>query len=126
MVKNRLVISILICVFAVGLIGAGSAFGIWPFSNEEENALININTADQATLAALPDVGEAKAKAIIEYRQKNGSFKTVEAVKNVPGIGEQVFASIKAKITVGEGEKSSLQGSSAQSRTKMTMGKDDE
>jgi len=122
MVKNRLVVRILVFVLAAGLMRAELAFGIWPFSSEEESTRINVNTADQATLDALPGVEEAEAKAIIEYRQKNGPFKTVEEVKNVPGIGEQVFANIKAKITVGEGESSSLKGSSAQGQAKMTEG----
>ncbi len=125
MIKNRLVIRILVFVLAVGLMGAGSAFGLWPFSSEEESTRININTADQATLLALPGVEEAEARAIIEYRQKNGPFKTVEEVKNVPGIEEQVFANIKAKITVGEGEPSSLKEPPAQSQVKMTEGKEE-
>jgi len=104
--------------------GAAPAFGIWPWSNKEESALIDINTADQAALAALPDVGEAKAKAIIEYRQKHGPFKTVEEVKNVPGVGEQVFANIKEKITVGEGVQAPAKGSSAHSQSTLRGGEE--
>src|SRR5437870_11621363 len=96
MVKNRLVIRTLVFGLAVGLLGAWPAFGIWPFSSEEKSTRIDINTAEQATLAALLGVEEAEAKAIIEYRQKNGPFQTIKDVKNVPGIGEQGFANIKA------------------------------
>jgi len=105
--------------------GAAPAFGIWPFSSEEESALIDINTADQDTLAALPDVGEARARAIVDYRQQHGSFKTVEEMKQVPSIGEQVFANIKEKITVGEGAQAPSKESSAQSQTTATMGEEE-
>ena len=46
-------------------------------------------------------IGEAKAKKIIEYRDQNGLFKTIEDIKNVPGIGENIFAQIKDYITTG-------------------------
>ena len=41
-------------------------------------AAVNINTASSAELEALPGIGPAKAKSIVEYRQKNGAFKSVE------------------------------------------------
>jgi comEA protein len=105
MLRKQMTIRTLIFVIAAGLVGAGLAFGIWPFSGE--GVRVNLNTADQATLAALPGVGEAKAEAIIEYRDRNGPFETVEDVKKVFGIGEQVFAEIKTKITVKEEEQAS-------------------
>jgi comEA protein len=116
---------IAVFVLAFVLIKAGPAFGIWPFSGgeestREENAILNINTASQEAIAALPNVGEARAKAIIDYRQQNGPFKTVEGVKQVPGIEEQVFASIKDRITVGEEEEqSSLDESSTQNQARV-------
>ena len=61
---------------------------------------ININTADETTLQTLDGIGETKAKAIIEYRNKNGNFKTIEDIKNVSGIGDSVYEKIKDKITV--------------------------
>lgn len=61
---------------------------------------ININTADETTLQTLDGIGEAKAKAIIEYRNKNGDFKTIEDIKNVSGIGDSVYEKIKDNITV--------------------------
>ncbi len=62
--------------------------------------LININTAGINELMTLSGVGEAKAKAIIEYREKNGSFKSIEDIKNVSGIGEAAYQKIKDYITV--------------------------
>lgn len=61
---------------------------------------ININTADETTLQTLDGIGETKAKAIIEYRNKNGNFKTTEDIKNVSGIGDSVYEKIKDNITV--------------------------
>ena len=61
---------------------------------------VNINRADETTLQTLDGIGEAKAKAIIEYRNKNGNFKTIEDIKNVSGIGDSVYEKIKDNITV--------------------------
>ena len=61
---------------------------------------ININTASQAELMELDGIGETKAKAIIEYREKNGSFKQLEDLMNVTGIGEKTFEKLKEKISL--------------------------
>lgn len=71
-------------------------------SNEQtnvDNNLININTATQEELMTLPGIGESKAKDIITYRSEN-TFTSIEDIKNVPGIGESLFAKIKENITV--------------------------
>ncbi|NLM09418.1 MAG: ComEA family DNA-binding protein [Clostridiaceae bacterium] len=77
------------------------------FTEESKEPLfININTADANTLVRLHGIGEVKAKAIIEYREQNGPFKTIEEIKNVKGIGEATFLKIKDRIRVGtEGRK---------------------
>lgn len=74
-------------------------------SNTSENIdiaseKININTASKEILMTLSKIGESKAKAIIEYREKNGGFKTIEEIKNVNGIGDSLFETIKEYITV--------------------------
>jgi competence protein ComEA len=61
---------------------------------------ININTADEASLEDLKGIGEAKAKAIIEYRQKNGPFKSVDDLKNVKGIGEKTLDDLREQVSV--------------------------
>ena len=48
---------------------------------------------------SLSGVGESKAKAIIEYRNKNGNFKSIEELLNVSGIGEKLYEEIKVFIT---------------------------
>jgi len=67
----------------------------------EEPLFININTADIDTLVKLPGIGEVKAKAVIQYREQNGPFKSIEEIKNVKGIGEATFLKIKDRIRVG-------------------------
>ena len=62
--------------------------------------LININVATATELTSLPGIGISKANNIIEYRNKNGVFRQIEDIKNVSGIGEDVFNKIKAYITV--------------------------
>ena len=62
--------------------------------------LVDINTADLAELMTLPGIGEAKAKAILSYRENGGVFSAVEDIMQVSGIKEAAFEKIKAYITV--------------------------
>ena len=59
---------------------------------------VNINTATVEELKTLKGVGEKKAEAIIEYRKKNGSFKTKEDLMKVRGIGKKLFESFEERI----------------------------
>lgn len=61
---------------------------------------ININTANLEELKTINGVGDAKAKSIIEYREKNGNFQSIEDIKNVTGITEKMFEKIKEQIEV--------------------------
>lgn len=61
---------------------------------------ININTADVETLQALDGIGEAKAKAIVEYRKKHGNFKKAADLTKVSGIGEATLNNIKSSISI--------------------------
>lgn len=64
------------------------------------NLKINLNTASKEELTKLRGIGEAKAQDIIDYRNTNGSFKTIEEIKNISGIGDALFAKIKDNISV--------------------------
>ena len=59
---------------------------------------VDINTADAATLESLSGIGEAKAKAIIEYREKNGKFKNLDDLSKVPGIGDATLEKVKSHV----------------------------
>ncbi len=61
---------------------------------------VNINTADTSELMELEGIGENKAKAIVEYREKNGRFRLPEEITNVSGIGMGIAEKNKDRITV--------------------------
>ena len=65
---------------------------------EAKEGKVNINTATVEELKTLKGVGEKKAEAIIEYRKKNGSFKTKEDLMKVRGIGKKLFESFEERI----------------------------
>lgn len=69
-------------------------------SEENKDKKISINTASLEELLEITGIGETKAKAIIKYREENGTFETIEDIKNVSGIGESTFEKIKNNITV--------------------------
>ena len=65
---------------------------------------LNLNTATQEELAQLPGIGEELARRIVEYREANGAFESVEELMEVSGIGEGKFAGLDGRITInGEG-----------------------
>jgi comEA protein len=61
---------------------------------------ININTADEATLQLLPGIGPAYSKRIVEYRLENGSFKSVDEITNIRGIGPKTLQKLRPIITL--------------------------
>lgn len=69
-------------------------------SETENNNKININTASKETFTSLSGIGDAKAQKIIDYRNENGLFKSIEELKNVSGISEKLFEQIKEFITI--------------------------
>jgi competence protein ComEA len=64
--------------------------------------LVNINTASLAELESLPGIGEVKALAIFDYRQKNGLFTALEDLMKVEGISQSLFKKLEGLITLGE------------------------
>lgn len=62
---------------------------------------ININTASLAKLDELPEIGPVLAQSIIDYREIVGGFKSIEQIKDVDGIGDKTFTTMKDMITVG-------------------------
>lgn len=103
-----------IIIFVLGLVFIVSAFAVSFLPNSYENLKvnttetlpqgvhipININTADNATLCLLDDIGEKTAQSIIDYREENGRFDTKEEIMCVKGIGEKTFEKIKNYIDV--------------------------
>jgi competence protein ComEA len=62
--------------------------------------MVNINKADVAALDSLNGIGAKKAEAIVAYRTAHGDFKTLEALKDVPGIGDKLFEKIATDISL--------------------------
>ena len=65
-------------------------------------AAVNINTASVDELNAVKGIGPSKAKAIVEYRDKNGPFKTVDDLKEVKGFGDKSVDKLRGELSVGD------------------------
>lgn len=63
-------------------------------------AALNLNTATQSELEAVKGLGPAKAKAIIEYRESKGAFKSMDDLDNVKGFGKASIEKLKGELTV--------------------------
>lgn len=88
-----------------GLVQSQSQFQTQPqlgaqTSTKSQFKKVNINTATQAELETLPGVGESTAIKIINYRQENGKFKTIQDLKQVSGIGESKYNKMKDLISI--------------------------
>ena len=68
-----------------------------PVSNK-----LNINTASADALTQLPGIGPVLAERIVEYRTKNGPFKSIQELTEVKGIGEKTLDTFKEYITIGD------------------------
>lgn len=65
-------------------------------------AAVNINTATVAELDAVKGIGPSKAQAIVDYRSKNGAFKSLDDLKNVKGFGEKSIGKLKGELVIGD------------------------
>lgn len=79
-----------------------SSVDSWPSNSGSVSnySVVNINTATQTELESLPGIGPSLALKIINYRKDNGKFSSIEEIKNVSGIGESKFESLKDFIAV--------------------------
>ena len=80
--------------------GTSSSTDTSTTQNSKTSSKVNINTANEKELDTLPGIGETTARKIIEYRNENGKFSSIEDIKNVKGIGESKFEEIRELICV--------------------------
>lgn len=66
----------------------------------DSSGQVHLNQANIDELQKLKGIGEKKAQAIVEYRQKNGGFKNIDELKSVKGIGPAIFEKNKARLTL--------------------------
>ena len=66
----------------------------------QDDNKVNINTASKEELMTIPGIGEAKAKAILAYREEHGPFSSIEELMNVEGIKDGVFSKMKEYIKI--------------------------
>lgn len=71
-----------------------------PSAGAAAGGLVNLNTATAAELEALPGVGPVLAQRIIAYREEHGGFRSVDELREVPGIGDATFAELESRVTV--------------------------
>jgi len=75
-------------------------FAMWFAMSGAAMAVVNINTATKEELTSLKGVGDKRAQEIIDYRKKNGNFKSVDDLEKVPGIGPGLMKQIRSQVTV--------------------------
>ena len=68
--------------------------------NGLEDTVVNINTASVHHLQRINGIGETRARAIVEYREEHGWFKSVDELVNVSGIGEKTLDAMRGRLTV--------------------------
>ena len=78
----------------------GEAVAIAPSPGADAPTRTNVNTAGMAELMALPGIGEVRARAIMEHRDQNGDFRSVDELVNVSGIGRTTLDRIRPLVTV--------------------------
>ena len=70
-------------------------------NSTSNGGLVNLNTASSDLLETLPGIGPVRAQAIVDDREQNGLFQSVEEVTRVPGIGSAIYNSIRPLVTAG-------------------------
>jgi|SRR5262245_27276848 len=75
-------------------------FVLWFATAGVAMAVVNLNTATKDELMTVKGIGEKRAQEIIDYRKKNGNFKSVDDLEKVPGIGPGIMKQIRSQVTV--------------------------
>jgi competence protein ComEA len=76
------------------------AFITFVISTSIAMATVNLNTATKDDLDKVTGIGPVKAQSIIDYRKKNGPFKSVDELENVKGFGSKSVKKVRSELTV--------------------------
>ena len=88
---KKILLTILAAAFALNMLAA--------------HAAVDLNSATAADLQDVSGIGPKKAEAIVEYRKKNGQFKSVDDLDKVPGFGKSTVDKVRNDLTVGVSQK---------------------
>ena len=88
----RLRAVLLAACIAAGLAGTSPAYAA--------DGVVNVNTATAEELVRLPGIGDAKARAILDYRKEKGAFKSVEQLREVKGIGDAALERLRPHLSI--------------------------
>jgi len=102
--RFNLVSRLLLAATALWLTTGGTLHA-QPSQKEEPAKRIDLNQATAEELQKLPDIGPARAKAIVDFREKSGPFRRVEDLLAVPGISKRRLAKIRPFVFVAEAKK---------------------
>jgi len=96
-IPTSLVVLCAVIVVSTNLAAAASSAD----EKKQANVPVNINTAAAEQLTAIPGIGEAMARRIVEWREEHGPFGRIEDLMKVKGIGEKSLEKMRPHITVG-------------------------
>jgi comEA protein len=99
MLRVGLSVFVLAACLSGQLVAQGAPSGV-ALKGVKPAAIVNLNTATVAELAALLGIGSKVAERIVEYRLKKGPFRKIEELMNVQGIGEKTFLKLRPQLTV--------------------------
>ena len=97
--RIRRIVTTALALAVAAFVSSGPTFAA---SAKAPAGKVNLNTATVEQLTSVPGVGPKLAARIVEQRQKSGSFKSVQEILSVKGIGEKNLAKIQTYLTVGE------------------------
>lgn len=100
----RLFAATLLAASLVAAVGSATALAAGADA-KQEIAVVDINNATVEELISVPGIGQVVAQRIVEFREKNGPYKTVDDLLKVQGIGEKSLAKIRDRVSVGKGKK---------------------
>lgn len=103
--RHRFVLSVLVALVLAACL-SGAALGAAPPADTGARATtqnpVDINTADVKTLESVPGIGPALAKRIVDFRAEHGSFRRVDDLLKIRGIGEKSLDKLRPFLTVGK------------------------